>query len=147
LLQTKELSEALKKTSALFTSDDGQHEFKEQAGFEGALSQGIRRGTIRRSRYIGLSKTHLHEAVINIAFGRFPALALAARLILGRRFRYCGGTSRIRGMIMPGACSKAAIKVFVSLINFSWINLCSRTLLFAESCITNYSGNFLVFDH
>ena len=61
LLQTKELHEALKKTRALFTSDEGRKEYKERAGIEGTLSQGIRRGTIRRSRYIGLSKTHLQE--------------------------------------------------------------------------------------
>lgn len=61
LLQAKELHEALKKTRALFTSDEGRHEYKERAGIEGTLSQGIRRGTVRRSRYIGLSKTHLQE--------------------------------------------------------------------------------------
>jgi len=61
LLQGKEFHEALKKTRALFTSDEGRHEYKERAGIEGTLSQGIRRGTVRRSRYIGLSKTHLQE--------------------------------------------------------------------------------------
>jgi len=55
------LHEALKKTRSLFTSDEGRNEYKERAGIEGTLSQGIRRGTIRRSRYIGLSKTHLQE--------------------------------------------------------------------------------------
>ena len=61
LLQAKELHEALKNTRALFTSDEGRYEYKGRAGIEGTLSQGIRRGTIRRSRYIGLSKTHLQE--------------------------------------------------------------------------------------
>lgn len=61
LLQARELHDALKKTRALFTSDEGRHEYKERAGIEGTLSQGIRRGTVRRSRYIGLSKTHLQE--------------------------------------------------------------------------------------
>lgn len=61
LLQAKELHEALKKTRALFTSAEGRKKYKERAGIEGTLSQGIRRGTIRRSRYIGLSKTHLQE--------------------------------------------------------------------------------------
>src|SRR5436309_16127500 len=38
---------------------------------------------------------------------------------LGRRFRICGGTSRIRGMITPGAVSNAEIKIDVSLITFT----------------------------
>jgi transposase len=61
LLQAREFHEALKKTRALFSSDVGQSQYKERAGIEGTLSQGIRRGTVRRSRYIGLSKTHLQE--------------------------------------------------------------------------------------
>jgi len=63
LLQAREFHEALKKTRALFASDIGQGEYKERAGIEGTLSQGIRRGTVRRSRYVGLSKTHLQEVV------------------------------------------------------------------------------------
>lgn len=43
-------------------------EFKEQyhtrAGIEGTLSQGISIGGLRRSRYIGLSKTHLQNVAI-----------------------------------------------------------------------------------
>ncbi len=61
LLQAKEFHEAIKKTRALFSSDAEQHEYKERAGIEGTLSQGIRRGTVRRSRYKGLQKTHLQE--------------------------------------------------------------------------------------
>jgi transposase len=61
LLQAKEFHEAIKKTRALFASDVGRHEYKERAGIEGTLSQGIRRGTVRRSRYKGLQKTHLQE--------------------------------------------------------------------------------------
>ena len=37
----------------------------------------------------------------------------------GRRFRICGGTSRIRGIIKLGAVSKAEIKTVVSLIKLS----------------------------
>jgi len=61
LLQAREFHEAIKKTRALFSSDDGRREYKERAGIEGTLSQGIRRGTIRRARYKGLRKTHLQE--------------------------------------------------------------------------------------
>jgi transposase len=61
LLQAKEFHEALKKTRSIFSSQEGRREYQQRAGIEGTLSQGIRRGTIRRSRYIGLQKTHLQE--------------------------------------------------------------------------------------
>ncbi|MDQ3710869.1 MAG: transposase [Acidobacteriota bacterium] len=61
LLLAKGFHEALKKTRALFASDVERHQYKKRAGIEGTLSQGIRRGTLRRSRYVGLSKTHLQE--------------------------------------------------------------------------------------
>jgi transposase len=61
LLQAKEFHEALKETRAIFSSQSGRREYQQRAGIEGTLSQGVRRGTIRRSRYIGLQKTHLQE--------------------------------------------------------------------------------------
>jgi transposase len=38
-----------------------ESEYKKRAGIEGTISQGVRRGTLRRSRYRGLEKTHLQE--------------------------------------------------------------------------------------
>jgi transposase len=61
LLQAREFHEAIKKTRALFSSGVERGEYKERAGIEGTLSQGIRRGTVRRARYKGLQKTHLQE--------------------------------------------------------------------------------------
>lgn len=61
LLQAREFHEAIKKTRAMFSSDEGWHEYKKRAGIEGTISQGIRRGTVRRARYKGLQKTHLQE--------------------------------------------------------------------------------------
>jgi transposase len=61
LLQAKKLHEAIKKTRALFASDVGRREYKEQSGIEGTLSQGIRRGMVRHSRYKNLQKTHLQQ--------------------------------------------------------------------------------------
>jgi transposase len=61
LLPAKELYEALEKTRTLLASESGWLEHKHRAGIEGTLSQGIRRGTMRRSRYAGLAKTHLQE--------------------------------------------------------------------------------------
>jgi transposase len=61
LLQAREFHEALKETRAIFSSETGRREYQQRAGIEGTLSQGIRRGAVRRSRYIGLQKTHLQE--------------------------------------------------------------------------------------
>lgn len=61
LLPPKELYLALKKTRSMLSSNEGQSEYRHRAGIEGTLSQGIRRGTVRCSRYIGLAKTHLQE--------------------------------------------------------------------------------------
>jgi len=58
LLQTKEF---IMETRSLFSSHVGQHEYKKRAGNEGTMLQGIRRGTVRRSRYKGLPKTYLQE--------------------------------------------------------------------------------------
>lgn len=44
-----------------YYSEEGRREYQQRAGIEGTLSQGIRRGTVRRSRYVGLQKTHLQE--------------------------------------------------------------------------------------
>jgi transposase len=61
LLQAKAYHQALEQARALMASEDGRREYQHRAGIEGTLSQGIRRGTVRRSRYIGLQKTHLQE--------------------------------------------------------------------------------------
>ncbi len=53
--------EALTKTRKLLSTVDGQREYQNRAGIEGTLSQAVRRGTLRRSRYRGLQKTHLQE--------------------------------------------------------------------------------------
>jgi transposase len=69
-LPAKALHEALAKTRKLFFSDEGEREYQKRAGIEGTLSQGVRRGGLRRCRYRGLAKTHLQEvataAAINI---------------------------------------------------------------------------------
>ena len=61
LLQAREFHEALKETRAVFSGEAGRLKYQQRAGIEGTLSQGIRRGTVRRSRYIGLQQTHLQE--------------------------------------------------------------------------------------
>jgi transposase len=70
VLPTEALHEALTKTRKLLSSEEGKREYAKRAGIEGTLSQGVRRGGLRRCRYIGLAKTHLQEvataAAINI---------------------------------------------------------------------------------
>ncbi len=57
----RELYEALEQTRSKLASSEGRNQYKKRAGIEGTISQGVRRGTLRRSRYIGLEKTHLQE--------------------------------------------------------------------------------------
>ena len=61
LLQAKAYHQALEQARALMASEEGRREYQNRAGIEGTISQGVRRGTLRRSRYIGLEKTHLQE--------------------------------------------------------------------------------------
>lgn len=60
-LPPRPLYEALEGTRNLLTSEDGCREYQNRAGIEGTLSQAVRRGCFRRSRYRGLQKTHLQE--------------------------------------------------------------------------------------
>ncbi len=53
--------EALEKTRKLLSTEDGKLEYQNRAGIEGTLSQGVRRGSLRQSRYRGLQKSHLQE--------------------------------------------------------------------------------------
>jgi transposase len=53
--------EALMKTRHLLSTEEGQREYRNRAGVEGTLSQAVRRGSLRRSRYRGLQKTNLQE--------------------------------------------------------------------------------------
>lgn len=45
--------------------------YRQRAGIEGTLSQGVRRSGLRQSRYIGLDKTHLQHIFIAIALNLF----------------------------------------------------------------------------
>jgi transposase len=55
---------ALEQTRQLLLSEFGKEEYKKRAGVEGTLSQAVRIGSLRRSRYIGLQKTHLQELAL-----------------------------------------------------------------------------------
>ncbi len=60
-IPSREMYEALEQTRKKLDSSEGRNEYKKRAGIEGTISQGVRRGTLRRSRYRGLKKTHLQE--------------------------------------------------------------------------------------
>jgi transposase len=60
-LPPQSLYQALEATRNLLISEDGRREYQNRAGIEGTLSQAVRRGSFRRSRYRGLQKTHLQE--------------------------------------------------------------------------------------
>ena len=60
-LPPRPLYEALEATRNLLTTEDGRREYQNRAGIEGTLSQAVRRGSFRRSRYRGLQKTQLQE--------------------------------------------------------------------------------------
>lgn len=45
--------------------------YKQRAGIEGTLSQGVRAFGMRRSRYVGLAKTHLQHVFIATAMNLF----------------------------------------------------------------------------
>ena len=62
--------EALTAARAWYASEEGSERYKQRAGVEGTLSQGVRAFGLRRTRYRGLPKTHLQHvataAAINI---------------------------------------------------------------------------------
>ncbi len=60
-------SAALQEARAWYESDDGKRQYSSRAGVEGTLSQGIRGFGLRRTRYRGLSKTHLQNVAIAAA--------------------------------------------------------------------------------
>jgi transposase len=88
-IPAREMYEALEQTRKKLRSDAGRSEYKKRAGIEGTISQGVRRGSMRRSRYIGLEKTQLQEvatgAAINIVRAvNFLNLKPAARTRVSR---------------------------------------------------------------
>jgi len=60
-IPAQKLYQALEKTRSMLSSAEGKEEYQRRAGIEGTLSQGVRRGALRRSRYRGLEKTNLQE--------------------------------------------------------------------------------------
>jgi hypothetical protein len=79
--------EALQAARAWYASDEGKRQYARRAGVEGTLSQGIRGFGLRRTRYRGLSKTHVQN------------VAIAAAINVDRLAAWCDGRPRAKTRI------------------------------------------------
>src|ERR671932_2534507 len=59
--------EALHAAQTWSASEEGQQLYKQRAGVEGTLSQGVRAFGLRRTRYWGVEETHLQHVAIAVA--------------------------------------------------------------------------------
>jgi transposase len=66
-LPPREQYEALAAARAWYASEEGIERYKQRAGVEGTLSQGVRAFGLRRTRYRGLPKTHMQHVAIAAA--------------------------------------------------------------------------------
>jgi len=66
-VRTQVYHEALQAARHRQTTAEFQEQYALRAGIEGTLSQGVRAFDLRRSRYIGLAKTHLQHILIAVA--------------------------------------------------------------------------------
>jgi transposase len=66
-LRPREQHVALQQGRQRQTADEFKEKYKRRAGVEGTVSQGVRGFGLRRSRYIGLAKTHLQHICIAVA--------------------------------------------------------------------------------
>ena len=66
-LPPREQYEALAAARTWYGSEEGIERYKQRAGVEGTLSQGVRAFGLRRTRYRGLPKTHMQHVAIATA--------------------------------------------------------------------------------
>jgi transposase len=66
-VRTQVYYEALQTARHHQTTAAFQEDYADRAGIEGTLSQGVRAFGLRRSRYIGLARTHLQHILIAVA--------------------------------------------------------------------------------
>jgi len=67
LVQPQPIHEALQQARRREATQDYQQLYRKRAGIEGTISQGVRAFGLRRSRYVGLAKTHLQHILTAIA--------------------------------------------------------------------------------
>ena len=66
-LPPRDQYEALQAAQTWSASEEGQQLYKQRAGIEGTLSQGVRAFGLRRTRYWGVAKTHVQHVAIAAA--------------------------------------------------------------------------------
>jgi transposase len=66
-IRTRERYEALQAARQREQSEEFKQQYKKRAGVEGTISQAIRAFGMRRSRYLGLAKTHLQHILTAVA--------------------------------------------------------------------------------
>jgi transposase len=66
-VRTQVYQEVLRAARQYQTTTEFTERYADRAGIEGTLSQGIRAFDLRRSRYMGLAKTHLQHILIAVA--------------------------------------------------------------------------------
>ncbi len=81
-LKPQELHEALQQARRREGTTEFKEEYKKRAGIEGTISQAVRAFGMRRTRYIGMAKTHLQH------------LATAAAINIERVSDWLGGVDR-----------------------------------------------------
>jgi transposase len=79
--------EALQTARQRQTTRDFKTAYAARAGIEGTLSQGIRLSELRRSRYLGLTKTHLQHVITATAINLLRVGAWLADLPLAQTRR------------------------------------------------------------
>ena len=73
--------EALHAARQRQTTAEFQHTYAARAGIEGTLSHGVRLGDLRRSRYLGLAKTHWQHLVVAAAMHLLRVAAWLADML------------------------------------------------------------------
>ena len=62
-VRPREQHEALQATRQRQTTEVFKEQYAKRAGIEGTISQAVRTADLRRSRYLGLAKTHLQNLI------------------------------------------------------------------------------------
>jgi transposase len=85
-LRPRAQHEAIQRIRAQRTTDEFKQKYWKRAGIEGTLSQAVRAFEVRRTRYLGLAKTHLQMVATAVAINlsRFAAYLFGARPIAKR---------------------------------------------------------------
>jgi transposase len=74
-LKPRELHMALQEARAYQQTEEFREKYRKRAGVEGSVSQGVRGFGLRRTRYVGLAKTHLQEVATAAAMNLTRAVA------------------------------------------------------------------------